>query len=187
MQDEIPGTPDALTSSLLSNERLAQVMAMGVPAFVRRSQRLEAARERLRELLSKERDRRLARLLPDARRLHQNLLRGDDGVSSAEDCLNALRSLEAFSLREAKPFRNASRPLASFARQAAEFNERWQKRIDTVPLDEVHEVERAYNHYYPLEKACAMRGLRFRFEPTTLTSRAQLLAEFPLLPGIASP
>ncbi|HLU47043.1 MAG TPA: hypothetical protein VK116_03130, partial [Planctomycetota bacterium] len=169
---EEPLGPDPLTRSLLTNERLAEVAAMGIPAFVRRALRMERALEELDARLRSERSRRLASLLPQARALAAAGAEGARLPSATRALLETLRAEPDFARRKASPPRRIDRAIDELALRVKRFNEGWINLLERVPIDEVRMLQRDYNRFYPIEKQCALRGVRQApFEPVRLLER----------------
>jgi hypothetical protein len=181
---EEPDPQSLILGSLAREERLARVAAMGVPAFIRRAQAVDAAVERLHAQAAAEWAKRLRGLFPLARALDASARAGPALPPWAVASLEQVRVTAGFASRTAPPERRLDRTLAAFAARIAVFNQRWRSYVQTVSLEEVHAAQTAYNLYYAIERELALRDAPpVVFRPLAMFDRAELAARFPGLQG----
>jgi hypothetical protein len=154
-------------------EMLAQFDA---PAYVRRARRVEQA---LELLLEQCRLRRAEWLTMPRLRLGQLAARAGEWVAllpfldAEQVCrLEALHAELAPRLR--LPIEPSTSPralrgaLVDYGASAERFNRRWTAHLAEIDLSEINALREGYNHYYVLEKECAVRNgvlARLGFQP----------------------
>lgn len=184
-EDRGPMGSEAILGSLLENERLAEVLAMGVPAFVRRAQRLEEETRRMFDEVGRERSSRLQVIFPEARRVEASRIAGAELPPAVTEALDILRTDAGYARRTAPPARNLDRTLRKLARRLSLFNRRWIEYVMSLRLARIHRVQRDYNKYYVLERECALRRAPpLPFRPVRLLRHEEILQRFPPLPEI---
>jgi hypothetical protein len=181
---ENPIGAEIILGSSLPEERLARAMAMGVPAFVRRAQAVEAAREELYCTMARERSKRLRALFPLARSLDANRRRGDALPGAALETLAALREEPGFASRVAPPRRSPRRASAELVKRVADFNRRWSLYLESVCIEKLQKAAADYNRYYPIEREMALpRTPQTPFKEVPILARRDLSSRFPPLSG----
>lgn len=78
--------------------------------------------------------------------------------------------------------------LVAFLESAERFNRNWERFLEQLNLDQLNQLRRNYNEYYPIEKACAFGSEHAarEFVPLEMVTIEQLRSLFPplLLPEL---
>lgn len=165
-----------------------------VPAYIRRARGVQAALEQLLDHCRRCRAEWLEMVRLRIGMLHA--LAGDWGNlrpfltdESQLDILRYVLAALAAPLRapmEATPSARALRPaLRELCESLERFNQRWRAFLVSLDLRAVNELREGYNHYYVLEKECAVRSPRVArqgFVPLQPLTLDELSDQFPLLP-----
>lgn len=167
----------------------------GGPAYIRRAREVEAALEHVLARCRKQRDDWLAMV-----RLRLGMLKALAGdwaplapLLANEEQLRHLEKMHgelAPRLRTPVAVTSSRRLLRRALRELRDsmeiFNRRWLNYLPKVDLSWVNELRDGYNHYYVLEKECAVRSPRLaragfqRLEPLTAESLLMLLPPLPI-------
>lgn len=176
------GGGEPVLAAAIGDTELSRAVALGVPAFVRRGRAVEEAVAALHQAVAAERTKRLRFLFALARRLEAARAAGAALTPETARRLEVLRAEPGFSSRREPPARSVRAAAAALAARARGFNRRWERYLETVSIEEVRGLQRAYNRWYPLEREMALRqpGLPFRELP--FLERADLHRRFPPLP-----
>lgn len=176
---EGPQHPNPIGDSLAGRDQALRAAVSGVPAYVKRARLLERAIEQLHDDLAAERTRRLGVLLFRVARLW--IAGRDRWIDAlAAECARHPRweSLAVRPVRWILPWQRAA-----LRREVRAFNRRWAQFLERCPLEGVHEQQRAYNRWFPIERELALRAApASSFEPIPLLERAEVVARHPALP-----
>jgi hypothetical protein len=153
-----------------------------VPAYVRRARRVQDAFDDLVSRCRRQREQWLMMVRVNAKAALA--LAGDAADEPLRQLAVAL-DLPVVPGPAAVSKRRLARALRELAESIRRFNGRWQRHVRELDCGAVNQLRHDYNHYYVLEKECALRSprlARLGFQPLRPVSLDELLAHVPFLP-----
>jgi hypothetical protein len=165
------------------------------PAYVRRAREVQGAFDQLVARCRQQREEWLEmvrlrlgtlRALAGGWEALRPLLADDDQVDLLDRLYDSLRPRLRVPVERTSSPRALRRALAELEESIGRFNRRWQEFLRGVDVAGVNDLREGYNHYFVLEKECAVRsasvarhGFR-RLEPLTVDELATLLPPLPV-------
>jgi len=187
MSEPDADAPEPMLGGMRSSDE--PLLALEVPAFVRRGLELDGVIQGLDDRCRKNRRKMLDMV-------HMRLRQWAKLAIGPDDWRDAFRAsiADLWALSDAGPPMWAPAAASTRRRKAAardliasveRFNARWIEFVGRLDLRLTNEVIEDYNRYYLVEKECAVGSARLaamNFRPVAKASAEKVLADFPPLP-----